>query len=41
MTLPPFGLIGLKENVKKMFTEIRLCNVMTYVFKGHVIFVKI
>ena len=27
--------------VKKMFIEIRLCNLMTYVFKGHVKFVKI
>ena len=26
--------------VKKMFIEIRLCN-LTYVFKGHVIFAKI
>ena len=28
-------------SVKKMFTEIRLCNRMTYVFKGHVKIVKI
>ena len=27
--------------VKKMFIEIRLCNRMTYVFKGHVKIVKI
>ena len=27
--------------VKKMFNEIRLCNPMTYVFKGHVKIVKI
>ena len=27
--------------VKKMFIEITLCNLMTYVFKGHVTFVKI
>ena len=27
--------------VKKMFIEIRLCNLMTYVFKGHVKIVKI
>ena len=26
---------------KKMFIKIRLCNVMTNVFKGHVKFVKI
>ena len=27
--------------VKKMFNEIRLCNLMIYVFKEHVKFVKI
>ena len=27
--------------VKKMFIEIRLCNLMTYAFKGHVKIVKI
>ena len=27
--------------VKKMFIEIRLCNLMTYVFNGHFKFVKI
>ena len=27
--------------VKKMFIEIRLCNLMTYVFKGRIKFVKI
>ena len=27
--------------VKKMFIEIRLCNLMAYVFKGHAKFVKI
>ena len=26
--------------VKKIFTEIRLCNPMTYIFKGHVEIVK-
>ena len=26
--------------VKKMFIEFKLCNLMTYVFKGHVRFVK-
>ena len=26
--------------VKKMFIEIRLCNYVTYVFKGHVKFAK-
>ena len=28
-------------SVKKIFIEIRLCNRMTYVFKGHVKIVKI
>ena len=27
--------------VKKMFIEIRLCNLMTHVFKGHIKIVKI
>ena len=27
--------------LKKMFIEIRLCNLMTYDFKGHVKFVEI
>ena len=27
--------------VKKMFTEIRSCNLMMYIFKGHVKIVKI
>ena len=27
--------------VKKMFIEIKLCNLMTYGFKGHVKFVEI
>ena len=27
--------------VKKIFIEIRLCNLMTYVFKGHLKIVKI
>ena len=27
--------------MKKMFIEIRLCNPMTYIFKGHVKIVKI
>ena len=27
--------------VKKMFIEVRLCNLTTYVFKGHVKIVKI
>ena len=27
--------------VKKTLIEIRLCNLMTYIFKGHVTFVKI
>ena len=27
--------------LKKMFIEIRLCNPMTYIFKGHIKIVKI
>ena len=27
--------------MKKMFTEIRLCSPMTYIFKGHIKIVKI